>query len=382
LNKESSLACHVLSRSGLPLARKLAKGLAARPWPAPFGRSVRRCVISAPARFAEDGVQPFLRLGDFLAREYRGYAGHVFVGAAGIAVRALAPLLTHKSADPPVLVLDAAGRFVISLLSGHWGGGNALARHVAGLLAATTVITTASDAAQRGEKNCPAIDLLARDAGLRILDWDTLPKAQAALLEGRSLRLWDPCFALPLAAPPHFERLPGGETDPPADSGAVFPTVTAHWRFIPPGPGILRLAVPGLCVGIGCRKNLEPEEVPTAIEELFSEHGLELRAVAALATVTEKKEDASIRRAMEKLNVPLYDFSANALSRCPAPHPSTAAGKRFACPPFSVCEAAALRCAGRLGAPARLLLPKRVIRRRVTLAVALASSASDNGGQA
>lgn len=369
-----SLACHVLSRGGLPLARRLAARLAADPWRAPGGRIVAACPLSAPARLAGDGIRPVHDLAAFLAEEYRRHAAHVFVGAAGIAVRVLAPLLRHKSQDPPVMVLDPAGRFVISLLSGHWGGGNNLARHLARLLRATPVITTASD---QDTAAPPALDLLIRDAGLRILDWDLLPRAQAALLEGRRPRLWDPCQALPAALPPVFELLSGKEDDvPPAPAlpdADIPPLLAAHWRYLPPSPGLLRLAVPRLYVGLGCRRGIPEDAALAALTEIFSARKLETRAVAALSTVTEKADEPALRAAAVRLDIPLRVFPADELARCATPTPSEAAGRRFRQPPFSVCEAAALLTARADGHSARLLLPKIVVQRRLTLAVALAS---------
>ncbi len=80
--------------------------------------------------------------------------------SSGIVVRDLAPLLRSKHADPGVVVVDERGRHAISLLSGHQGGGNALARRVAALLGGTAVITTASDV-----RELPALDLLGQTPG-------------------------------------------------------------------------------------------------------------------------------------------------------------------------------------------------------------------------
>lgn len=84
--------------------------------------------------------QPFA---DTVRSRYQAGQRLVFITATGIAVRTLAPVLQNKISDPPVLVLDEHGQFVIPLLSGHEGGANEWARHVAGLLGAQCVITSA-----------------------------------------------------------------------------------------------------------------------------------------------------------------------------------------------------------------------------------------------
>ena len=75
---------------------------------------------------------------------FRDNESLIMICATGIAVRTLAPVIQDKHRDPPVLVLDEAGRFVIPLLSGHEGGANQLAAEVAELIDAELVMTTAN----------------------------------------------------------------------------------------------------------------------------------------------------------------------------------------------------------------------------------------------
>lgn len=383
-----ALACWALSRQGLAAARALAALLAETPWAPPGGDAdVNACNLFAPARlcapesaaaqggdFRDADFRPFARFSAALARNYRRHRGHVVIGAAGVAVRALAPLLRHKSEDPPVVVLDAAGRFAVSLLSGHWGGGNDLARHLGRLLRAQPVITTASDAAPGAP---PALDILARDAGLRILDWERLPRVAAALLEGEPVPLFDPCACLSGAHAPRFQRVAAEEL--PA-AGEV-PLVAVHWERRAPAPGLLRLAARRLHAGVGCRRGTDARAILAALARTLEEHGLEPAALASLSTVTEKTDEPGMAEAARRLGVPLLAFAAPQLAAVPAPHPSRAAGRRFGLPPFSVCEAAAL-LAAQQAAPAAatvLLAPKTVFAGLVTVAVALSAAPGEGG---
>lgn len=375
----NALACWTFSRQGLAAARNLAERLRLNPWLAPEGVDVRELRLFAPARLCSQealadrkAAQPpadltpcaFAGFAAALARRFRSFRGHLIIGAAGIAVRALAPLLRHKSQDAPVVVLDAAGHFAISLLCGHWGGGNGLARHAASLLGGQAVITTASDMAPQA---VPALDCLARKAGLRILDWGELPLLASALLEGRALALYDPLNCLPEAKEPHFRRVAAREN-------AAKPLASIHWQKAEPEPGLLRLAAPCLHVGLGLRRNVEAKAIEAAVLDTLARHGLEEAALADLATVAEKAAEPGLAQAVASLGLPLLAFPAPQLAAVPVPHPSTAAGARFDQQPFSVCEAAALLAAAKPQARAVLVVPKTVFQGRITVAVALSAT--------
>lgn len=88
-------------------------------------------------------------LSEQVARVWPQAAALVFVMASGIAVRAIAPLVTSKYEDPAVVAIDDAGRFSIALLSGHEGGANALAEDVAEMTGSLPVVTTGTEARRR-----------------------------------------------------------------------------------------------------------------------------------------------------------------------------------------------------------------------------------------
>ena len=100
---------------------------------------------------------------DEIATLFTEFDQVVFFVSLGAVVRLIAPHLKSKDEDPGVLVVDDAAQFVIPVLSGHVGGANAMAEHVAALLGATAVLTTASDVG----KTIP-VDILGRELGWKV----------------------------------------------------------------------------------------------------------------------------------------------------------------------------------------------------------------------
>ena len=129
----------------------------------------------------------FHKLAQAFQEAFAGNDNLVCIMAAGIVVRGIAPYLQGKDTDPAVVVVDEAGQFAVSLLSGHLGGANDLARRVAKLLGGTPVITTATDV-----QGLPALDVLAVEHGLIIENLAGVRPIHMALLEGRPVRLVDP----------------------------------------------------------------------------------------------------------------------------------------------------------------------------------------------
>ena len=168
--------------------------------------------------------QVFDSLPALLEQQFHEFRQHIFIAAAGLVVRCLAPLLAGKAVDPAVVVLDHHGEFVISLLSGHLGGANALARQVAAVSGGQAVITTATDA-----QGLPAPDLLALRAGLRVLNPPAIRTVNAALLAGKKLALHDPegwlrnCLTTEEAQ--YFHLVDAPETAAPSA-----PCVRVTWR--------------------------------------------------------------------------------------------------------------------------------------------------------
>lgn len=165
------------SAKGCSKAAEIAKGLEAMD-------SLYSCENFSPQRYIADDRTAALSesLDTWTAKNFACSDALIFVGAAGIAVRAIAPQVKQKTEDPAVVVVDELGRYAISLLSGHLGGANLLARAVAGVIRAEAVITTATDINERF-----SVDTFAKDNGLYIEDMKLAKEISAAVLRDEKI---------------------------------------------------------------------------------------------------------------------------------------------------------------------------------------------------
>lgn len=357
---DARTACYALTPCGAALARRIAAFLAS-----PEGGEERAHVYMPPP-LCEEGDLDFESLPMLLGQTFGVYRAHIFVAAAGIAVRCIAPHLTHKSLDPAVVVCDETGHFAVSLLSGHWGGGNALARSLAAHLGGTAVITTATDC-----QGLLAVDTLAQEAGCAVVDWSQIKTINAALLRGETVQLRDPLDML--GAPeqgnftticmPHIDHSPAPEWNP------ALPAVSVDWRQVPAAELLLRLAVPALYVGVGCKRGVSADDIVDAVKATLAKYGLEPLALAGLASVTVKEDEQGLVEAARRLRLPLRFFTPEELADAPTLTPSAMAAQLFGVDHISVAEGAALLAAG--GEEATLLVPKVKYHECITVAVAL-----------
>lgn len=237
----------------------------------------------------------------------------VFVMASGIVVRTIAPLLKDKRTDPAVVVLDEAGEHVISLLSGHVGGANRLAREIAAHLLATPVITTASDVG-----GLPSVDLWAQEQDLEIEDWKKLAPVVTCFVEKGTLRLFSD---VPLDVPPQFIRVDKPDTADLVVTNRVLPS-----SEVPVGPVVV-LRPRNLVAGVGCNSNTKEEEIEEALRSALHEAGFSFNSLRAIATVDKKGNEPGLRSCALKCALPLLLFSTDELNGVPGVELSDAARK-------------------------------------------------------
>jgi cobalt-precorrin 5A hydrolase len=325
--------------------------------------------VYAPVKFAQTGVIPLdQNLGEFIKENYSQVDAVVAVMAAGIIIRAVAPLLESKLTDPAVLVVDVCGRFAVSLLSGHYGGANELTRQIAGSIGATPVITTASDSMGR-----QSVDDLAREMHLMIMNPESLAPVNAAIVNGESLILIVMAdVKLPLIDVVGFDLKQAKTAEQAAkivnsyDAGAIITNKQLpNGKFKKP---VTFLYPKTVAMGLGARKVIMEDTIVEAIKRALTKANLPLERVNRLATVSIKKDSESMIKAADKLGLKIEFIDVDALRnfRHPDLSPDSEIVKRNI-GVGGVSEQAALITAG--GEKARLILKKNKLN-GVTVAIA------------
>ncbi|SFG73308.1 cobalt-precorrin 5A hydrolase [Oribacterium sp. WCC10] len=293
----------------------------------------------------------------------------IFIGSTGIAVRAIAPFLIHKSEDPAVLVIDEAGHFVISLLSGHIGGANEFTAFISELIKAQPVITTASDI-----EGAFSVDVFAKENGFIISDFGKAKEVAAKVLRGEKLRIYSDIGMENLVKRPGIveaEMLSSKEIDR-ADIVISYRTKYLQYEepVIRPFDAIgLRLAAKRVYVGIGARKGVSEEDVMKAYDNCLKSSGIDSSSVAALVSIDIKKNEQGILTFSYKREIPFITYTPEELSSVIGDFAASAFVQSVT-GVSNVCERAAAYAASRNGRE-KVLVHKQIYG-NVTLAVAVA----------
>lgn len=253
----------------------------------------------------------------------------IFIGASGIAVRAIAPHVKSKMTDPAVLVIDERANFVISLLSGHIGGANELARQIAAAINAVPVVTTATDV-----NNLFAVDEWAARHGMVIESMAAAKDFAAALVAGKTAGFYS-----------NYEvkgALPNGVAK--AGSGEVGMAVTLDKNNKPFGTTVV-LMPKTLHLGIGCRRNTPLEKIESFVLGELAQHGFDLRCVKSIASVDLKKDEQGLLGFAAKYNLPAKFYTAEELQQAQGDFTPSAFVKSIA-GVDNVCERAAVLASG------------------------------------
>lgn len=262
--------------------KALADGLASA-----LGGTVMRC------------NQP-LSLEAWTSAQFADAGGLVFVGAAGIAVRAIAPHLKHKATDPAVVVVDECGHFAVPILSGHLGGANDLARQIARVCGAVPVITTATDA-----NGIFAVDEWAKRQGCLVLNPGQIKQVSSLLLAGGTVRVRS---AWPITGTP-----PAGVVVTEGNFCQV------RLDLLGGDPDALCLVPPLAVLGVGCRRGTSRAALESALAALLDRTGICVQAICAAATIDRKGDELALLDFCKAHGWPLSTYTAEQLRQVQGP---------------------------------------------------------------
>ena len=285
------------------------------------GRTLAETLAAALGGEMRDGEQP---LAAWTAKGFREATALIFVGALGIAVRSIAPHVKSKAEDPAVLCVDEGGRWVIPVLSGHLGGANALARHVAALTGGEAVITTATDL-----HGLFAVDLWAKKQGMALLEPERIKNVSAKLLKDEAITVECPW---PIA----------GSTPERVRLGSVG-DVRVSYRLN--HTEALQLAPRVLTLGVGCRKGVEKEELESVFQRFCAEKNIAPQAIERAASIDRKRGEAGLLAFCAAHGWPLSFYSADQLRAVPGSFTASVFVENTV-GVENVCERAAARASG------------------------------------
>lgn len=353
------IAVVALTRRGVETALKIKEAL---------DNAGLNSKVYAPKKYSQNGVVTLdKKFAGFIKVTYSTVDALVAVMATGIVIRSVAPYLESKLTDPAVIGVDATGKFVISLLSGHYGGANELTKTIAKGIGATPVITTASDVTGK-----VSVDELAKTLHLTIQNPESLVAVNSAIVNGDHLVIvLTGDVKIPTNAVSCYE-IKKAENGVQAleiinnyDAGVIITHEPLSIdKFVKP---FTILKTRYLVVGLGARKDSTADSIIEAVDAALERVHVPLARVNRFATVDIKRNSPAMIKAVEQLSAPLEFLSVDALRSLN--HQDLSPDSKMVQEKIGVggvCERAALLIAGK---NSKLLL-KKTKQNGVTVAVA------------
>lgn len=308
--------------------------------------------LAGKSRYLSEGIKE--STGQWAGKRFSDSDAIVFVGACGIAVRSIAPYIQKKTKDPAVLVVDECGKFVISLLSGHLGGANALTLKAAEILEAEPVVTTATDLHNRF-----AVDVFAKKNDCKIFNMKAAKEVSAALLAGKNVGFFSD-FPWEGELPKGLVLCEGTEKNLP-ETGVVVSVYKNRKLF----KETVSIVPPAVVLGMGCRKGKDTKSVNQAAKSSLEEAGVYQKAVACIASIDIKKEEEAFLMLAEEWGIPFLTYTGEELLCAPGKF-TPSSFVRTVTGVDNVCERSAV-----LGAEKGVLIQKKKGENGVTTALAL-----------
>lgn len=272
----------------------------------------------------------------------------IFIGAVGIAVRAIAPFIKSKKTDPAIICIDEKGQNVISLLSGHIGGANQLSIKIADIVGGNSIITTATDINGKF-----AVDEWASNKNMHLYSLKAARDIAADILENKKIGLASD-FHITGKFPP--------EIDVNQNKIGICLSLDSKKK---PFDTTLNVIPKIVSVGVGCRKDTNFKNIYYAIKDVLKENNISHWAIKSLNSIDLKKDEEAIIKTARIFKVPFFTYSKDELNKI---------NGQFSKSNFvnsitgvdTVCERAAI-----IGSNSHKLIINKTVKKSITVAVAI-----------
>src|ERR671918_3167505 len=346
------IAVVAITKHGIVIARKIKDNL-------------RHAEIYAPIKHNDSGpdINWFdTQTTEMVASLFKTYDALICIFSLGAVIRIIAPFLVDKKTDPAVLVIDDKANFVISTLSGHLGGANALTRLIASYLNSKPVITTAADV----NETIP-VDLVGKNFGWIIENYQNVTKISAFMVNEEKIGLyqeageknwWDATsFPQNVNVTKEFYELKS-----PDFKGALIIS-----DKIIADPVILEKSViyrpKSLVVGIGLHRDTSKEVIENGILTVLKDKGLSFKSIRNISSINKEGRIKGLQEFSEQYKVPVEIYDKGKLGQVSVPNPPKTVQKFEGIP--SVSEASSILSSNN----GELIVPKQKFPPNLTVAV-------------
>lgn len=280
--------------------------------------------VANTVQFVEESI------GEWAREQMEARQTLLFIGACGIAVRAIAPCITDKLHDSPVLVMDEKGEYIIPILSGHMGGANEIAMKIAEKTGAVPVITTATDIHKKF-----AVDLFAKKNGLHIVNKGGIAKVSSKVLAGKEITISiESGHIAENVGQPEGIKIVSYPPKQPVDIVVTTEEISCQ--------SLIYLKPKEYVIGMGCKRGKEAEKIEHLIYKSMETVGITKSQIFALASIDRKKDEEGFLAWSRKEGILFLTFSAEQLQELEGNFNTSAFVKKQV-GVDNVCERAALR---------------------------------------
>ena len=341
-----------ITKHGIVIARKIKD-------------SLPEAEIYAPIKHSDSG--PDINWFDkqttqVVANLFKTYDALICIFSLGAVIRIIAPFLVDKKTDPAVLVIDDKANFVISTLSGHLGGANALTRLIASYLNSKPVITTAADV----NETIP-VDLVGKNFDWIIENYQNVTKISAFMVNEEKIGLyqeageknWWDATSLPQNVTVTKELY---ELKSPNFKGALIIS-----DKIIADPVILEKSViyrpKSLVVGIGLHRDTSKDIIENGILTVLKDKQLSFKSIRNISSINKEGKIKGLQEFSEQYKIPVEIYDKGKLGQVSVPNPSKTVQKFEGIP--SVSEASSILSSNN----GELIVPKQKFPPNLTVAV-------------